>query len=76
MTSAIPIIDVADYLTGRPGMLQVLARQPQFDQVNECLPTCTDPGNPPRRGAITYAAWQEYWYDANYDPEAQKDMVA
>ena len=26
--------------------------------------------------AITYAAWQEYWYDANYDPKAQQDLVA
>jgi isopenicillin N synthase-like dioxygenase len=49
---------------------------PQFDWLIECLPTCTGPGNPPRWEPITYAAWQEYWYDANYDPKAQQDLVA
>ena len=49
---------------------------PQFDWVIECLSTCTGPGNPPRFEPITYAAWQEYWYDANYDPKAQQDLVA
>ena len=49
---------------------------PQFDWVIECLPTCTGPSNPPRWEPITYAAWQEYWYDANYDPKAQQDLVA
>jgi isopenicillin N synthase-like dioxygenase len=49
---------------------------PQFDWLIECLPTCTDAGNPPRWEPITYAAWQEYWYDANYDPKAQQDLVA
>ncbi len=48
---------------------------PQFDWVIECLPSCTGPGNPPRWEPITYAAWQEYWYDANYDPKAQRDLV-
>lgn len=48
---------------------------PQFDWEIACLPTCTSPGNPPRWPPITYAAWQEYWYDANYDPKAQKDLV-
>ena len=49
---------------------------PRFDWVIECLPTCTDADNPPRWEPITYAAWQEYWYDANYDPKAQRDLVA
>jgi isopenicillin N synthase-like dioxygenase len=49
---------------------------PQFDWCIECLPTCTGPGNPPRWEPITYAAWQEYWYDANYDPKVQQDLVA
>ncbi|MEJ0019265.1 MAG: 2OG-Fe(II) oxygenase family protein [Acetobacteraceae bacterium] len=49
---------------------------PQFDWEIACLPTCTDAANPPRWEPITYAAWQEYWYDANYDPKAQKDLVA
>jgi isopenicillin N synthase-like dioxygenase len=49
---------------------------PQFDWEIACLPTCTGPDNPARWPPITYAAWQEYWYDANYDPKAQQDMVA
>ena len=49
---------------------------PQFDWEIACLPTCTGPDNPPRWPPITYAAWQEYWYDANYDPKAQQDLVA
>jgi isopenicillin N synthase-like dioxygenase len=48
---------------------------PRFDQRIECLPTCTGPGNPPRWPPITYAEWQEYWYDANYDPEHQRDVA-
>jgi isopenicillin N synthase-like dioxygenase len=49
---------------------------PQFDWTIACLPTCTTADNPPRYKPITYAQWQEYWYDANYDPKAQKDLVA
>ena len=49
---------------------------PQFDCVIECLPTCASPDNPPHWPPITYAAWQEDWYDANYDPKVQKDLVA
>lgn len=49
---------------------------PQFDWEIACLPTCTGPDNPSRWPPITYAAWQEYWYDANYDPKAQQDLVA
>ena len=48
---------------------------PRFDQRIECLPTCTGPGNPPRWQPITYAQWQEYWYDANYDPKLQRDVA-
>jgi isopenicillin N synthase-like dioxygenase len=46
-----------------------------FDQLIECLPTCTGPGNPPRWPPITYAEWQAWWYDANYDPAVQKDVA-
>jgi isopenicillin N synthase-like dioxygenase len=49
---------------------------PQFDWEIACLPTCTDADDPPQWPPITYAAWQEYWYDANYDPKAQQDLVA
>jgi len=48
---------------------------PRFDQVIECLPSCTGAEAPPRWPPITYAAWQEYWYDANYDPARQKDVA-
>lgn len=48
---------------------------PRFDQLIECLPSCTGPGNPPRWEPITYAEWQAYWYDANYDPELQRDVA-
>jgi isopenicillin N synthase-like dioxygenase len=48
---------------------------PRFDQRIECLPTCTGPGNPPRWPPITYAEWQAWWYDANYDPAMQKDVA-
>jgi hypothetical protein len=34
------------------------------------LADCTGPGNPPRWEPITYAERQEYWYDANYDPNS------
>ena len=48
---------------------------PRFDQMIECLPTCTGPANPPRWAPITYADWQTYWYDANYDPKDQRDVA-
>jgi len=48
---------------------------PASDQRIECLPTCTGPRNPPQWPPITYAEWQAWWYDANYDPRAQKDVA-
>jgi isopenicillin N synthase-like dioxygenase len=48
---------------------------PRFDQLIECLPTCTGPDDPPKWPPITYAEWQTYWYDANYDPKVQKDVA-
>jgi isopenicillin N synthase-like dioxygenase len=48
---------------------------PHLDQVIECLPSCTGPGNPPRWDPITFGDWQEYWYDANYDPKLQRDVA-
>jgi len=47
----------------------------RFDQMIECLPTCSGSDNPPRWPPITYAEWQEYWYDANYHPDVQKDVA-
>ncbi|HEU0156196.1 MAG TPA: 2OG-Fe(II) oxygenase family protein, partial [Stellaceae bacterium] len=48
---------------------------PRFDHLIECLPSCTGPDNPPRWPPIRYSDWQAYWYDANYDPARQKDVV-
>lgn len=48
---------------------------PRFDQRIACLPTCTDADNPPRWPPITYAEWQAWWYDANYDPARQRDVA-
>jgi isopenicillin N synthase-like dioxygenase len=48
---------------------------PRFDQVIECLPSCASVDTPPRWPPITYAEWQAYWYDANYDPARQKDVA-
>jgi isopenicillin N synthase-like dioxygenase len=47
----------------------------RFDQLIECLPTCTSPDDPPQWPPITYAEWQAYWYDTNYDPKAQQDVA-
>jgi isopenicillin N synthase-like dioxygenase len=48
---------------------------PRFDQLIKCLPTCTGPDNPPQWPPITYAEWQTWWYDANYDPKVQRDVA-
>ena len=48
---------------------------PNFDCRIECLPTCQGPGNPALFPPITYADWTSYWYEANYDPKAQKDVA-
>jgi isopenicillin N synthase-like dioxygenase len=48
---------------------------PRFDQPIECLPSCTGPHSPPCWEPITYADWQTYWYDANYDPQDQRDVA-
>jgi hypothetical protein len=38
-------------------------------------PTCTGPDNPPQWPPITYAEWQTWWYDANYDPKMQREVA-
>ena len=48
---------------------------PGFDQLIECLPTCTGLDNPSQWPPITYAEWQTWWYDANYDPKVQRDVA-
>ena len=48
---------------------------PHYDTMLECLPTCIGPDAPPRWEPITYGDWQTWWYDANYDPNAQRDVA-
>jgi hypothetical protein len=49
---------------------------PHLDTEIACLPTCQGPGNPPRHPPITYAAYLDWWYDANYNAARQRDVVA
>lgn len=44
---------------------------PRLDTVVECLPTCAEPGKAPRFEPITYEAYLNWWYDANYDAKKQ-----
>ncbi len=39
---------------------------PHLDRVLECLPSCTDAGNPPRYAPITYGQYLTEFLDANY----------
>jgi isopenicillin N synthase-like dioxygenase len=39
---------------------------PHLDRVLECLPTCTDAGNPPKYAPITYGQYLTEFLDANY----------
>jgi len=48
---------------------------PHLDTEIACLPTCQGPGNPPRHPAITYAAYLDWWYDANYNAARQRDVA-
>jgi isopenicillin N synthase-like dioxygenase len=48
---------------------------PHLDTEIVCLPTCLGPGNPARYPPITYAAYLEWWYDANYNPASQRDVA-
>jgi isopenicillin N synthase-like dioxygenase len=48
---------------------------PNFDQLIECLPSCTGPGNPPRWEPIVYSDWIAYWYDENYGKTARQDVA-
>lgn len=48
---------------------------PHLDTEIACLPTCQGPGNPPRYPPITYAAYLEWWYDANYNAARQRDVA-
>jgi isopenicillin N synthase-like dioxygenase len=48
---------------------------PHLDTEIACLPTCQAPGNPPRYSPITYAAYLDWWYDANYNAARQRDVA-
>jgi len=48
---------------------------PHIDTVIACLPTCQGPENPPRFPPITYEAYLQWWYDANYNAALQHDQA-
>ena len=47
---------------------------PHLDTAIECLPTCQGPDRPPQFPVITYDEYLRWWYDANYNTAAQKDV--
>jgi len=48
---------------------------PHLDTEIACLPTCHGPSNPPRHPPLTYAAYLDWWYDANYNATRQRDVA-
>jgi isopenicillin N synthase-like dioxygenase len=48
---------------------------PHLDTVIACLPTCQTPDDPPRHPPITYAAYLDWWYDANYNAARQREVA-
>ena len=48
---------------------------PHLDTEIACLSTCEGPGNPACYPPITYAAYLEWWYDANYNAASQRDVA-
>jgi isopenicillin N synthase-like dioxygenase len=48
---------------------------PHLDTVIACLPTCQGPDDRPRHPPITYAAYLDWWYDANYNAASQRDVA-
>jgi len=61
---------------GRPRYAIPYFMGPHLDTEIACLPTCQGPGNPPRYPPTSYAAYLDWWYDANYKPSDQRDAVA
>jgi isopenicillin N synthase-like dioxygenase len=47
---------------------------PHIDTLIECLPSCQGPDRPPRFEPITYEAYLQWWYKANYDASLQDDL--
>jgi len=60
---------------GRPRYAIPYFMGPHLDTEIACLPTCQAPGNPPRYPPITYAAYLDWWYDANYNAARQRDVA-
>lgn len=48
---------------------------PHLDTEIACLPTCRSADDPPRYPPITYAAYLDWWYDANYNAQRQRDVA-
>ncbi len=61
---------------GRPRYAIPYFMGPHLDTEIACLPTCQGPGNPSHHPPITYAAYLDWWYDANYNAARQRDVVA
>src|SRR5499427_3674556 len=60
---------------GRPRYAIPYFMGPHLDTEIVCLSTCQGPGNPPRHPPITYAAYLDWWYDANYNAARQRDVA-
>jgi isopenicillin N synthase-like dioxygenase len=60
---------------GRPRYAIPYFMGPHLDTEIACLPTCQGPGNPPRYPPIAYAAYLDWWYDANYNATRQRDVA-
>jgi len=60
---------------GRPRYAIPFFFGPHLDTEIACLPTCQGPGNPARYPPTTYAAYLEWWYDANYNAASQRDVA-
>jgi len=60
---------------GRPRYAIPYFMGPHLDTEIACLPTCQGPGDPPRYPPITYAAYLDWWYDANYNAARQRDVA-
>jgi isopenicillin N synthase-like dioxygenase len=48
---------------------------PHLDTEIACLPTCQSADDPPHYPPITYAAYLDWWYDANYNAAKQRDVA-
>jgi isopenicillin N synthase-like dioxygenase len=60
---------------GRPRYAIPYFMGPHLDTDIACLPTCQSADDPPRYPPITYAAYLDWWYDANYNAAQQRDVA-